>query len=85
MEILAKPKCTRQLKKLPGTIQEMAFEKSAIFCQDPFDPRLKTHKLHGKIEGYWALSIDHRTRAIFEFLDKNTAIFHSIGTHDIYG
>jgi mRNA-degrading endonuclease YafQ of YafQ-DinJ toxin-antitoxin module len=25
------------------------------FVADPFDPRLRTHKLTGKLQGYWAL------------------------------
>ena len=74
----------RQYKKLPREIQELAEKREQIFRDDPFDPRLKTHKLSGEFEGYYAFSINFSYRIIFEFGDTNIIWFHQIGTHDIY-
>lgn len=70
--------------KLPERIIEKAEEKERIFKENPFDPRLKTHKLSGKDKGCWAFWIDNSYRIKFIFLSKREVIFLNIGTHDIY-
>jgi len=62
----------------------LAEEKENIFRENPFDSRLKTHKLHGDLAGRWAFSISFSHRIIFTFADKKTVRFHDIGGHDIY-
>jgi addiction module RelE/StbE family toxin len=52
------------------------------FSQNPFNPRLRTHKLTGQLEGLWALSIDYDCRVIFQFIDKNEVLLIDIGGHD---
>jgi addiction module RelE/StbE family toxin len=84
MEIYYLPKFARQYKKLPRAIQETAEEKEVLFRDNPFDPRLKTHKLSGALSGFWSFSITHSYRIIFEFVDEQTVRFYQIGTHDIY-
>jgi addiction module RelE/StbE family toxin len=53
-----------------------------LFSENPFDPRLRTHKLTGKLEGLWAFSIDYDCRVIFQFIDKNDVLLIDIGGHD---
>ena len=53
-----------------------------LFSKDPFDYRLRTHKLTGKLEGLWAFSVTFDCRVIFEFLDKNEVLLVDIGGHD---
>lgn len=88
MQIIYSSKFIRNYKKLPDKIKRSAEEKEKIFLQNPFDPRLKTHKLHGKfrrkIEKYWSFSIGYKYRIVFRFIDKNTVRFYLIGTHRIY-
>jgi len=84
MEIFYLPKFAREYKKLPKKIQEEAEKKESLFRADPFDPRLKTHKLHGELFGFWSFALTHRYRIIFDFSDKETVRFYSIGDHDIY-
>ena len=52
------------------------------FCEDPFDPVLKTHKLSGELKELWSFSIDYDCRVIFEFIEDNKALFIDIGSHD---
>lgn len=85
MEIIYSSKFAREYKKLPGDIKDIAEEQEIIFRKDPFDPRLKTHKLQGKLNGFLAFSIAYKYRIIFEFAKgKETVYFHSVGDHDIY-
>ena len=78
-------KYLRSFRKLPQHIQQRAREKERIFRQDPFDTRMKTHKLHGKFADYWACSVDYTYRVVFRFLDGHAALFFDIGPHHIYG
>lgn len=61
-----------------------AEKKEKLFRKDPYASSLKTHKLTGKLKGYFAFSIDYSYRIIFEFKVNNTVWFHSVGTHSIY-
>ncbi len=85
MEIIYSPKFVREYKKLPIKIKDIAEEQEIIFRKDPFDPKLKTHKLKGKLNGFLSFSIGYKYRIIFEFSkDKNKIYFHAVGDHDIY-
>jgi addiction module RelE/StbE family toxin len=85
MEIIYSPRFAKSYKKLPARIKKIAEKKEAIFRNNPFDSRLKTHKLTGKLEGLLAFSIDQKYRIIFELSkDQKTAYFHLAGDHDIY-
>ena len=77
-------KYIRSFKKLPPPIQAKAREKEMLFIIDPFTARLETHKLHGKLQDYWAYSVDYKYRVIFRFLNGTSALFFDIGLHPIY-
>ena len=53
-----------------------------LFAKSPFSPRLRTHKLTGKLDGLWAFSVDFDCRVVFQFLDENEVLFIDIGGHD---
>lgn len=65
-------------------IKGKAEKQEKIFRQNFHDPRLKTHRLSGKLKEYWAFSITHNYRIIFSFASHNEVYFHAIGTHEIY-
>src|SRR3989338_4129773 len=67
-----------------GKGKELAVICEKLFRKNPFDTKLKTHKLHGTMREYWAFSISYSYRIGFTFLDRNLVRFHSVGTHDIY-
>ena len=58
-----------------------------IFRQDPFDPRLRTHKIHRLSAQYgriiYAVEIERDLRAVF-YIERDCVITVDIGTHDIY-
>ena len=54
-----------------------------LFFKDCFTPRLRTHKLTGKLEGLWAFSIDYDCRIVFKFLSKwDEILLIDLGSHD---
>lgn len=85
MKIYYSSKFAKEYKKLPQKIKINAEKREKLFREDPFSVQLKTHKLTGKLKGYWSFSIDYQYRIIFEFAGKNIVWFHSVGTHGIYG
>ncbi|MBK8341558.1 MAG: type II toxin-antitoxin system mRNA interferase toxin, RelE/StbE family [Flavobacteriales bacterium] len=53
------------------------------FTGDPFATPLKTHRLTGKLSGYWAFSVDEDCRVLFLFIKGNKkALLLDIGSHD---
>lgn len=84
MKIFYHSKFGQQFKKLPEEIKSIAIKKERIFRANPFDSRLKTHKLHGELAEFWSFSINYQHRIIFDFIDENTVRFYSVGRHDIY-
>ena len=85
MEIVYSSKFAREYRKLPKDVKILAEEQEAIFRKDPFDPKLNTHKLKGKFDGFLSFSIGYKYRIIFEFAkDKKIVYFYTVGDHDIY-
>lgn len=71
-------------KRLPEKKLDKLKERIVIFESDPFDPRLKTHKLKGNLRDYWSFSVSYSDRILFRFLDNETVFFIDIGDHSIY-
>jgi len=85
MKIIYTSKFERGYKKLPNHLKDAAEVAERIFKKDPFDTKLDTHKLHGKMKDFWSFSINCGHRIIFEFSkDKKLIYFHAVGNHDIY-
>ncbi len=84
MVIIISPRFEKNYKKLPVEIKIKAKAKESIFRLNPFDPRLRTHKLHGKEREHWAFCIDQSYRIKFLFIAKDEVLFLDVGTHSIY-
>lgn len=84
MDIEYSSKFKRQFKKLPREVKESAVKCEKLFRVNPFDPKLKTHKLHGTMREYWAFSISYSYRIGFTFVDGSLVRFHAVGSHDMY-
>ena len=72
---------------LPPSQKESARRAWHIFKENPFDPRLGTHKIH-KLSAMLrrtvhAVVIEGDLRAVF-YLEGNEVVTFNIGTHDIY-
>lgn len=83
MTIYHSPRFEKSLFHLPALAQDRAELCEELFRTNPFDRKLRTHKLHGKMQGQWSFSIDRRHRILFEF-DGDDVIFLDVGDHDLY-
>ena len=76
-------KSFKKLIKGNNKLETLFFEKLETFINNPYDTRLKTHQLSGKLEGIWSFSLNYKLRITFTFVKPNKAIFEYIGPHDI--
>lgn len=84
IKILYKPIFVRQFKKLPSALQDEVKDKIHLFQEDHNHPFLRTHKLKGRLKGFFSFSVNYEYRIVFEWIDKETARFFAVGDHDIY-
>ena len=68
--------------KTDDDLKKRFWDTVELFSKTPFNPRLRTHKLTGKLEGLWAFSVAFDCRVIFKFLDKDEVLLIDIGGHD---
>jgi len=58
-----------------------------IFKENPFDRRLRAHKIHRLSARYgrtiYAVEIEPNLRAVF-YIEHNVVVTVDIGTHDLY-
>lgn len=76
----------RLLKKSPH-LQNKIYDTFKLLEIDPFSPSLKSHKLTGKLDGYWSCSVTYDCRIIFYFdlnqnLEESRIFLIDIGSHD---
>ena len=77
----------RNFYELPSRQKESARRAWKIFKENPFDPRLRTHKIHRLSSllrrTVYAVDIEANLRVVF-YLDGETVRTVDIGTHEIY-
>ncbi|MEQ1644973.1 MAG: type II toxin-antitoxin system mRNA interferase toxin, RelE/StbE family [Pyrinomonadaceae bacterium] len=84
-EILFHPSFKRAYKRAvaTGSDRENRFHRALeIFAVDPFDSKLRTHKLKGKLNEYWSFSVEYDLRVVFFFEKDGSAVLFDIGSHD---
>ena len=72
------------LKKRPQNAVDVQ-SALELLASDAFHPRLKTHKLKGELQGFWACGAGYDLRIVFRFVQHQGAeaiLLESIGTHD---
>ncbi len=86
MIIYYHPRFRRNYRGLDKQVKAQAEERITLFRREPFNVRLDTHRLHGKLKNQWSFSVNNRDRVLFEFLNKpqTEAVFLDIGDHRIY-
>ena len=63
---------------------DLAIKKDRMFRQNAFTVSLRTHKLKGPLDGYWAYSVNLEYRVLFRFINNHEVLYYDIGTHEIY-
>ena len=84
MKILYKPSFIRQYKKLIPELQEEVKDTIELLGIDPDTPKLKSHKLKGKLQGCWSCSINFSYRIVFEYESSQSIVLLKVGNHDVY-
>lgn len=72
------------IKKNPR-LRENIELTAELLSEDSFNPKLKTHKLKGSLEGSWACSAGYDLRIIFSFIQhegSEAILLESVGTLD---
>ena len=71
MKLVWSAKFTRAARKLARRKPELLTAMEAALKQlesEPYDAKLRTHKLAGDFEGCWACSAGYDLRIVFEFV-----------------
>ncbi len=84
MQVRLSPKFKRSYKKLPADIQDDFDMKILLFMKNPNTPKLKTHKLKGKLQSCLSFHLRDGHRVLFEFSLDNSVDLLDIGPHDKY-
>jgi len=74
----------RYLKKYAQAAEDLE-ATLLLLSEDAFDPRLKTHRLKGDLDGVWACSAGYDLRILFELVQREGAeaiLLLTMGTHD---
>lgn len=74
----------KKWKKLTAQEKRKYQQKEKIFRNNCYDPKLKTHKLAGRLKGLMSFSIDYRRRVLFKFKSEGVVLFYDVGTHEVY-
>ena len=72
---------TKQLKKQSPKIRDKVKARLLVFIHNPSNQLLNNHALTGKWKGYRSINITGDTRAIYQRIGDDTAIFVAIGTY----
>jgi len=83
----ATPRFWKSFKKLPDNQKKSAKRAWQIFKQDPFDPRLRTHKINSLSSAMkrtvYAVEVEGNLRVVF-YIDGDCIVTFNIGSHDVY-
>ena len=82
--ILVSSLYSRLYRKQTAEIRKKIAEREPIFKADVYDPRLNTHKLHGRLRHLWSYSIDLRHRIVFKFIGPASVLYIEVGDHAVY-
>lgn len=81
MRLVFAGRFVRKAQKLREPQASMLQAVLRRFVADPRDPLLRTHKLKGKLDGYWSFTVEADLRVVFRW-DGDVAHLIDLGTHD---
>lgn len=84
MKVHLSPKFKRSYKKLPAHIQNDFDTKIILFMNDSKHPKLKVHKLQGKLQQCLSFHLRDGYRVLFEYSFDNSVDLLDLGPHDKY-
>jgi mRNA-degrading endonuclease YafQ of YafQ-DinJ toxin-antitoxin module len=74
----------RVVNKRPETAEAIRATLNAL-AEDAFQPKLRTHKLKGRLSGQLACTVEYHLRIVFRLVQhegEEAILLETIGTHD---
>jgi addiction module RelE/StbE family toxin len=74
----------RSIKRAPRAADDIR-NALELLSENAFHPKLKTHKLKGKLESSWACSAGYDLRIVFRFdtfQGKEAIFLETVGSHE---
>jgi addiction module RelE/StbE family toxin len=85
MHIKLSPLVVKELTKIKQKDKKLAErirKQLLLFSINPKHPSLRIHKLTGSMNNMWSISVSLSIRMVYKLLDKDSAYFVDIGTHE---
>jgi addiction module RelE/StbE family toxin len=89
MNLVWSPAFIRAVKRLVRqnpSMRSQIEQTLQLLAEDPFHPKLRTHKLKGELAGKWSCSIDYSNRIIFRIVEDSDSreeiLLLTLGSHD---
>lgn len=70
-----------KIKNNNARLLRLIEKKIELFKENPRYPSLRNHKLEGRLDNYWSLSVNRSIRLIY-IIDDESYVFVDVGTHD---
>ncbi len=74
----------RLLEKQPD-LETVFYQALTMLAEDVFNPKLRSHKLKGKLQGSWACSAGYDLRIVFDIIQHDgseTILLLTVGSHE---
>ena len=81
MKIIFHKTFQKKLKKRPDADHNQLKDRLNLFINDPFNPILNNHALHGRYLGHRSINIFGDLRAVYKQEEKDIAFFVDIDNH----
>ena len=86
MKVILARSFLKNLRNISPKVVQRFKERCEMFAENPFNPSLHNHKLHGEYAGYWSINVTGNYRAVYRLVEINRAEFFTIDTHsNLYG
>ena len=82
MKVKFQKSLTCQFKRLSETKKRLVTDTIELFTEDPMNDSLRNHPLRDKWVNYRSITADDDLRLHYRVIDKDTALFVAVGTHD---
>ena len=82
MKVKFQKSFTSQFKELSKTQKRLVTDAIELFTEDPMNDSLRNHPLKDKWVNYRSITADDDLRLHYRLIDKDTALFVAVGTHD---
>jgi addiction module RelE/StbE family toxin len=82
MKVKFQESFTKQFKRISKQQKQLVSDTIELFAEDPMHDSLRNHPLKDKWISYRSISVDDDLRLHYRVIDKGTALFVVVGTHD---